>query len=127
MDIVKVCMIGILGCMIILFFDKNNKEYTVFISIIAGLIILSFAIKYLYSIVSVVNTYALKASIDSLNIKTVLKIIGVAYIGQFGKEICTDSGNSSLANKVSLFTKVMIIYLSLPLMVSLFSYIEEVL
>lgn len=126
MDIVKIAMIGILGSVISLFFIKDNKEYALFISIIAGIIILGFAIKYLYAVIDVVNTYSVKANVDMLNIKAIFKIIAIAYIGQFSSELCLDSGNKTLSTKIDFFTKIMILYFSLPLIISLFSYIEEV-
>ena len=78
MDIEKIAMIGILGSVISLFFIKDNKEYALFISIIAGIIILGFAIKYLYAVIDVVNTYSVKAKVDMLNIKAIFKIIAIA-------------------------------------------------
>ncbi|WP_290771292.1 SpoIIIAC/SpoIIIAD family protein [Anaerofustis sp.] len=127
MDIIKIAIIGILGTVISLFFIKDNKEYAIFISIIAGIIILSFAIKYLYGVIDVINTYSLKANMDMLNIKAIFKIIATSYIGQFASELCLDAGNKTLSTKISFFAKIMIIYFSLPLIISLFSYIEEVL
>lgn len=127
MDIVKIAMVGILGSIISLFFIKDFKEYALFVSVIAGIIILGFAVKYLYGVIDVINTYSVKANLDMLNIKAIFKIIGISYIGQFASELCIDSGNKILGTKVSFFTKILILYFSLPLLISLFSYIEEVL
>ena len=115
MDIIKVMMIGIIGCTLGLFFCKNNKEYALFITIAAGILILMLGIKYIYGIIDVINTYSTKAGINSI------------HIGEFSSNLCLDSGNKTLAAKTGFFAKIMILYFSLPIIISLFSYIEEVL
>lgn len=127
MDIVKISFIGIIGSIISLFFVKTHKEYALFVSVVSALIILTYLLKYAYSIVDVINTYSIKANVDMLNIKALFKVIAVSYIGQFASELCCDSGNNILGSKVAFLTKIMILFFSLPLIVSLFSYIEEVL
>ena len=45
----------------------------------------------------------------------VLKIVGVGYLTEFGANICVDSGNSSIADKVMLGGKIIILCFALPI------------
>jgi len=38
------------------------------------------------------SSYAEKVNIDMVYINTLLKIVGIAYIAEFGAEVCRDAG-----------------------------------
>lgn len=127
MEIMKVAGIGLISCMLSVLFIKNNKEYAMFITIISSIILLSIAVNYIYPIIDVINTYSLKAGVNSLHIKAIFKIIATSYIASFTCEILNDNNNKALGMKVELCAKVMIIYFSLPIIMSLFEYIGDML
>ena len=54
----------------------------------------------------------------------ILKITGIAYIVEFGKNICIDAGQSAIATKLEMAGKVIVVVLSLPLMNSLISVLS---
>ena len=43
-----------------------------------------------------------------------VKIIGMAYLVQFGAEICRDAGESAIGSRVELGGRVLILSLTLP-------------
>jgi stage III sporulation protein AD len=45
----------------------------------------------------------------------VLKIIGIAYIAEFGAQIVRDAGQESIASKIELAGKVLILVLAIPI------------
>ncbi len=127
MEIMKVAGIGLIGCMISAIFTKDNKEYAMFVTIICSVILLSIAVNYIYPVIDVINTYSVKAGVNSLHIKAIFKIIATAYIASFTCDILKDNGNKSLGMRVELCAKVMIVYFSLPIILSLFEYIGDML
>ena len=66
-----------------------------------------------------------KSSIDSTYIKIILKVIGISYIIEFGKDICKDAGESAIANKMEMAGKVIIVSLSIPVVASLIDIVTE--
>ncbi|MNJ03061.1 Stage III sporulation protein AC/AD protein family protein [compost metagenome] len=52
---------------------------------------------------------------ESIYLKTVLKIIGIAYIAEFGAQIVRDAGQESIASKIELAGKVLILVLAIPI------------
>ncbi len=67
------------------------------------------------TIIRVVEDLANRASVGVLHMKTLLKIMGVAYVAEYGSQICRDSGEGALASKVELAGKLIILGMSVPL------------
>ena len=49
----------------------------------------------------------------------VLKVIGIAYLSQFGSQLCMDAGESAVAAKIELAGKVMMMMVSAPVLLEL--------
>ena len=56
-----------------------------------------------------------------------IKITGIAFLSEFAVSICKDSGESAIASKIELGTKIIIISMSIPIISSLFEIILSVL
>ena len=54
-----------------------------------------------------------------------LKIIGIGYLVEFSANVCRDSGNSSIADKVIIAGKMMIFIISLPIITNLFDLVLD--
>ena len=50
-------------------------------------------------------------------------IVGIGYLTEFGANICQDNGNSSLADKILLAGKVIILCFALPIVNSMLNVI----
>ena len=63
---------------------------------------------------------------DGINelLKILFKIVGVGYICEFGAGILNDFGSASLAEKVTLAGKIMIVILALPIIENLLKLIQ---
>ena len=49
----------------------------------------------------------------------VLKVTGIAYLAQFGMQLCNDAGQTSIAGKIELAGKIMMMVVSAPVLLSL--------
>jgi len=58
---------------------------------------------------------------------TILKIVGIAYIGDFGAQVCRDAGESAIASKVEFAAKVLVLIVALPIVVGLLETITRLL
>jgi stage III sporulation protein AD len=61
---------------------------------------------------------ASSANINLFYLTTILKIIGIAYIAEFGSQICKDAGEGSIAAKIEFAAKVLVMVLALPIIVA---------
>lgn len=67
------------------------------------------------AVIEVLKRLAENSGMESIYLKTVLKIIGIAYIAEFGAQIVRDAGQESIASKIELAGKVLILVLAIPI------------
>lgn len=127
MDIFKILAIAILTCVASLIVKQVKPDFASIVAIAGGVIILLLLIDYLQDIVGVFQTIIEKTNLSPSLFSTILKIIGVGYLTEFTSNICADSGNSGLASKVGLAGKVIILFLSLPIITNLIEVIIGIL
>lgn len=80
-----------------------------------GVVIFMLLIGKIGSVIEVLKRLAENSGMESIYLKTVLKIIGIAYIAEFGAQIVRDSGQESIASKIELAGKVLILVLAIPI------------
>ncbi|MCK8826637.1 stage III sporulation protein AD [Natroniella acetigena] len=78
-------------------------------------------------IVDVMRRLADEANIDLVYVNTILKVIGIAYIAEFGAQICRDAGENIIASKIEFAGKIMIMVLGVPIMISILESILQLL
>lgn len=119
MDIMKIVIVGIIATVLAVLLREERPEIAVVISIVTGLVIFIFIISKLNSVMSVLKYFAAKANIDVLYFSTILKVIAIAYITEFGAQICRDAGEGTIASKVEFAGKVLIMVLAIPILAAL--------
>jgi len=125
-DILQIVGLGVVATIIIIVIKAQRPEMAVQVSILTGITIFMLVASKLSAVIELLNSYAKKIDIDMVYITTLLKIIGIAYIAQFGAEICKDAGESSIASKIELAGKVIIIVLAVPIITSLLDLVIKI-
>ncbi|WP_303861114.1 stage III sporulation protein AD [Alkalibaculum bacchi] len=123
MDIFQIAIIGIVATLLIVLIKKYNPEYQIFIAVATGVIILFVIYSYLGPILQSFQSLWSKTDIDNSYFEIILKVIVIAYITEFGAQICKDAGENSIGMKIELAGKVIIVYLSVPIVLSLIDFI----
>lgn len=108
---------------LLLIVRKERPEMAIPISIAASALILIVLMKNIAQILSVFESLASKARINSGYLKLVVKIVGIAYLAGFGAQICKDAGENSMAAKIELAGKIFILSLGVPIMAGLLEMI----
>ena len=119
MDIMKIVMVGIIAALLAVVLKEEKPEMAVAISIVTGLVIFVFVITKLNSVMTVLKHFAAKANIDVLYFSTILKVIAIAYITEFGAQICRDAGEGAIAAKIEFAGKVLIMVIAIPILAAL--------
>lgn len=127
MDIIKIIAIGLVALVIIVVLKQYKPEFVVYVELIAGVLILSMSFDKITAIINLVQSYASKMSINSKFITILLKITGIAILAEFAISICKDAGASSIASKIEIGSKIMIITTSIPIISSLLEVVLKVL
>lgn len=115
MEIVKIIGIGLTALIVIIILRQYKPEFAIYVSVLAGIFILILSISQISGIINLLKDISNKANINSQFLGIILKITGIALLTEFGVSICQDSGENSIANKIDIGGKVMIITISLPI------------
>lgn len=119
MEIMRIVAVGIVAAVLALLLREEKPEIAVLVSIVTGLVIFIFIISKLNSVLTVLKYFAGKANLDVLYFSTILKVIAIAYITEFGAQICRDAGEGTIASKIELAGKVLIMVLAIPILAAL--------
>ncbi|MFA7573424.1 MAG: stage III sporulation protein AD [Lutispora sp.] len=126
MDIMQIVAVGIISAILIMVLKEYRPELAMQVSIVAGLILFLSMMGKFNQVLEVLKSYAAKADVDILYFATILKIIGIAYITEFGAQVCRDSGESSIASKIEFAGKVLIMAIAVPIYAALFDIIIKI-
>lgn len=102
MDVIKIVGIALIALVIIILIKQYRPEFAIYISLLAGALILIIVIDKLSNIIQLLQSLATKASINSTFLTLLLKITGIAFLSEFAVSICKDSGEGAIANKIEI-------------------------
>ena len=127
MEIIRIIGIGLIALIIIILLKQYKPEFAIYISILAGVLILILLMDQLTGIINLIQSIASKANINGQFLALLIKITGIAFLSEFAVSICKDSGESAIATKIELGSKIIIISMSIPIISSLLEIILEIL
>lgn len=115
MEIVQIVSLGFIVTLLILIIKFQKPEIAVQLSLTVAVIIFLMIVNKLGVIISLFQDLAEKAQINQLYLNTILKIIGIAYITEFGSQVCRDAGEGAVAAKIELAGKVLVMVMAIPI------------
>lgn len=125
MTIFKVIGFGIIAVSLIIILKQQKQEIALLCVVASSVIMLTFIFDDLKNVISLIDKLVVDSAIDSSFLKIILKVIGISYMVEFGKDICKDAGESAIANKIEMAGKVIIVSLSIPVIASLLDIVAE--
>lgn len=127
MDVLRLAVFAILAASLALLVRAHRPEMAMQVALIAGIMILIFALGELTGVMDGIRAMAERYGIAAEYIGILAKIIGIAYLAQFAAQTCKDAGESALAAKVELGGRVMILAAALPAAVMLLELVSSLL
>lgn len=127
MEIIKIVGIALIALVIIIMLKQYRPEYAIFISILTGILILILVMDRLTGIINLIQSIEDKFSINTQFIALLIKITGIAFLSEFAVSICKDSGETAIASKIEIGSKIIIISMSIPIISSLLEIILKIL
>lgn len=125
MDIFKLVAFAIVAVVLVLVVKEQRQDIALLLSVAAGVGLLVFAIYKLSPVFDMLNSLVSKSGMSSEFLSIILKVTAIAYIVEFGKNVCMDAGQSAIANKLEMAGKVIVLSLSIPLIGSLMSLLTQ--
>lgn len=127
MEILQIVGLGIIATILIVIVKQSKPEFGILISIAAGVMIFSLIIPQLVYVVDTISRLSSRADIDISYFNTIIKIIGMAYLVEFASQVSRDAGQDSIAMKIELGGKVLIMVLAIPILLALMDLILKIL
>lgn len=127
MEILQVVALGLIVAVFAVLLRRERPEMAMILALGFGVIIFLMVLNKLGAIITVFQDVTRRAQVDELYLTTLLKILGIAYIAEFGAQVCRDSGEGTVANKIELAGKVLIMILALPIFVAILEAIMHLL
>jgi stage III sporulation protein AD len=115
MEIIQIVGLGLIVTILSLIIKEQKPIFAFLLATFTGIVIFLFLIGRISSVIRILEELAAKSNINMVFLKTILKIIGVAYIAEFGAQIVRDAGQESVASKIELSGKILIMVMAIPI------------
>lgn len=126
-ELIKIIGIGLVALVFVIILRQYRPEFAVYVSIIAGIMIIILIVKKLSGIINLLKSISDKTYINNQFLGILLKITGISIITEFAVSICSDAGEKAIASKIEIGSKVVIIAMSIPIISSLLEIIIDIL
>lgn len=115
MEIIQIVGLGLIATVLILVIKEQKPIFAFLLATFTGIIIFLFLLSEVRVVVQTLELLAEKSNVNAIFLKTILKIIGIAYIAEFGAQIVRDAGQESIASKIELAGKMLILVMAVPI------------
>jgi len=126
MEIFQIVAIGLIAAILSVLIKNQKPEISIYIGLTTGIFIFIFVATKLQSVIEILNQLVTEINIDDIYLSTILKIVGIAYIAEFGAQVCKDAGEGVIASKIEFGGKVLIMVMAVPILVSLMDLIINI-
>ena len=120
----KIAIAGIVGVLFAMQLKSVRPEYSSYIGMATCVILFFYGVSKLSLVVDTLQYIQNYIQISDIYIKALLKIIGITYIAEFSSAICRDAGYQAVAGQIELFSKLVILAVSMPVLQALLETIN---
>lgn len=118
MDIAQIVAVGVIVTVIAVTLKSIAPEFALAVSIAGSVLIFFIVLPKLSVVIGMLRDMAERVDVNMAYIYIVLRIVGIAYIAEFGAQICADAGETAIASKIELGGKILIMFMSTPILMS---------
>jgi stage III sporulation protein AD len=126
-DVLKVVGVGVAAAILLSLLRRERPEMAVILSLGAGLALLIYVLPSIGQVTTLLGALSTRAHVRLLYFDNVLRIIGIAYLAEFGAHVARDAGETAIAAKVELAAKVLILVLALPIVSAILDLVLKLL
>ncbi|MCU9613840.1 stage III sporulation protein AD [Caldibacillus lycopersici] len=115
--------IGLIASFLAIIIKEQKPNIAFLLTVFTGSVIFLFLIDQIYTIIQMIERIAISAKVNTVYVETILKIIGIAYIVEFASQITKDAGQGSIASKIEMAGKIIILAMAVPILTVLIEMI----
>lgn len=127
-NVITTIGIALITAIIALFLKESRlKTLSLVVTFSGGAIVLIRLIPALSTILDSYGAIGEASGINTYYFALIMKIIGIAYICEFGAQLCRDAAQGALAFKIEMAAKIAILILALPVLSSIVQTVGQLL
>jgi stage III sporulation protein AD len=108
--------IALITTFLSLIIKEQKPAFSSLLVVFVSIVIFLFLLDKIYEIIRMLERIAIHANVNMVYLETILKIIGIAYIAEFGAQITKDAGQGALASKIEIAGKILILVMAIPIL-----------
>ncbi len=125
MEILQITGIAVSGMIIVSLVRVIKPEFAIYIVIATVIVILVLCITQLTAVFQFLKSVYDDMTYGKEYFPIIIKVLVVAYLADFTAQLCNDAGEKAIGNKVELAGKIIIFYLSLPILISILELVNS--
>jgi stage III sporulation protein AD len=126
-EIIQVVGLGLIATFLILIIKEQKPMFAFLLATFVGVIIFIALADKIADVIRVIESLAEQAKVNTLFLGTILKIIGIAYIAEFGAQVTRDAGQNAIASKIELAGKILIMVMAIPIITLIIETVMQIL
>lgn len=123
MEIGRIIALGLTGTALAVVLKKESPQLALLLTAVTGILIFFMVCGYLEGLLRILRETAERAGVSSGYFAVVLKVIGIAYLTQFGAQLCADAGETAIGSKIELAGKILMMAAAVPVLTALLEMI----
>ncbi|CAM4123384.1 stage III sporulation protein AD [Bacillus manliponensis] len=108
--------LGLVATFLAAVLNQHKSSITSLFIVFVGAVMFLLLIDQVHAILMMIERIADQAKVSNVYVETLLKIIGIAYIAEFGAQITKDAGQGAIASKIELAGKILILVMAIPIL-----------
>ncbi|MDA1744829.1 stage III sporulation protein AD [Bacillus paranthracis] len=108
--------LGLVATFLAAILNQHKSSITSLFIVFVGSVMFLLLIDQIHAILQMIERVASEAKVSNVYVETLLKIIGIAYIAEFGAQITKDAGQGAIASKIELAGKILILVMAIPIL-----------
>ena len=127
MNIFSIIGIGLASAAIATVLRQYNKEYGLYISLGATVVIMSVILYSLEPVFSFINELTDVSDINTEYISVLIKSLAICYMIGIASDSCKDCGETAIASRIDFAGKIALLLITIPLFEAILDIIKELL
>ena len=123
----KYAALAVVGAILCLLTRKEAATFGTLVSVSVVLILAAAVLTFLRPVMTFAQSLKELSGLGSGVMVPVVKAMGIGFLTEIGKNICSDAGESAISGALGLLGGVAGIYVLLPLMESVLELIQRIL
>lgn len=126
-SIFTIAGIGIVSTAFVIILKQYRPEFAFSAALASGIILLFFSVSCFTEIIKTINDFIDISNAGKEKYEILIKCLGICMVTKIASETCKDCGENSIASKIDLAGKAVVLTFSMPLFQEVIFIIKDLL